>query len=113
MGPSGTRPSTLPRDNQIPTQSTDSIESIASAAGAPALHVELGGQMFQSKPAFGATELIGIVAAIIILLVVFGSVLAMGLPIMTALAGIGIGLALVKMISQVLSTPNFATSSPP
>ncbi len=97
------------RGNQIPTQSTDSIESIASAAGAPALHVELGGQMFQSKPAFGATELIGIVAAIIILLVVFGSVLAMGLPIMTALAGIGIGLALVEMISQVLSTPNFAT----
>jgi len=97
------------RGNQIPTQSTDSIQSISFGARAPGLHVELGGQMFQSKPAFGATELIGIVAAIIILLVVFGSVLAMGLPIMTALAGIGIGLALVEMISQVLSTPNFAT----
>ena len=89
------RPSTSARGNQITTQTTDTIESIASAAGR-ALRVELGGNMFQSKPAFGAAELIGIIAAIIILLVVFGSVLAMGLPIMTALAGIGIGLALSR-----------------
>ncbi|HEV2311325.1 MAG TPA: MMPL family transporter, partial [Acidimicrobiia bacterium] len=97
------------RDNQITTKTTDAIERVAFGARQGALHVELGGNMFQSKPALGATELIGIIAAIIILLVVFGSVLAMGLPIMTALAGIGIGLALVEMISQILSTPNFAT----
>ncbi len=71
--------------------------------------VELGGQIFQSRSGLGATTLIGIVAAIIILLVVFGSVLAMGLPIMTALFGVGIGLALVEMISQLLSTPSFAS----
>ena len=97
------------RDNQITTQTTDAIEHLASGARQSGLHVELGGNMFQSKPALGATELIGIIAAIIILLVVFGSVLAMGLPIMTALAGIGIGLAFAEMISQVLSTPNFTT----
>jgi putative drug exporter of the RND superfamily len=96
-------------DNQVATQTTDTIEHLAFAARQPALHVELGGQMFQSKPALGAAELIGIIAAIIILLVVFGSVLAMGLPIMTALAGIGIGLAFAEMISQILSTPNFTT----
>jgi RND superfamily putative drug exporter len=96
------------RGNQITTQTKDAVENLAVAARGNGLKVELGGQMFESKPALGATELIGIIAAIIILLVVFGSVLAMGLPIMTALFGIGIGLAFVEMISRVLSTPNFA-----
>src|SRR5439155_1431978 len=40
---------------------------------------------------------------------VFGSVLAMGLPIMTALFGIGIGLAFVNILSHVMSTPDFTT----
>ena len=97
------------RGNQIPTQTKDAAENLAFAARGPGVNVELGGQIFQSVPALGATELIGILAAIIILLVVFGSVLAMSLPIMTALFGIGIGLALVEMISRVVSTPNFAT----
>ena len=97
------------RDNDITSQTTDAIKQLAFGAREPALHVELGGGMFQSNPSLGAAELIGILAAIIILLVVFGSVLAMGLPIMTALFGIGLGLAFVEMISQILSTPNFAT----
>ena len=44
-----------------------------------------------------------------ILLLTFGSVLAMGLPIMIALFGIGTGLSLVVVISHVLSTPEFTT----
>jgi RND superfamily putative drug exporter len=95
--------------NQITSQTTNAVENRAVAARGDGVKVELGGQMFESAPALGATELIGIIAAIIILLVVFGSVLAMGLPIMTALFGIGIGLALVEMISHLVSTPNFAT----
>ena len=94
--------------NEIPAQTTDAVENRAVAARGNGLQVELGGQIFTSKPKLGAAELIGIIAAIIILLVVFGSVLAMGLPIMIALFGIGIGLAFVEMISHVLSTPSFA-----
>ena len=45
----------------------------------------------------------------VILLVVFGSVLAMGLPIMVALFGIGIGIALVEVFSHVVATPSFTT----
>ena len=51
----------------------------------------------QTKP---ASELIGILAAVIILLIAFGSLLAMGLPIMTALFGIGIGLAVVNLLAH-------------
>ena len=48
--------------------------------------------MFQELGGLGPAELIGILAAVVILLIAFGSVLAMGLPIVTALFGIGIGL---------------------
>jgi RND superfamily putative drug exporter len=97
------------RDNQISTTTSDAVQKLAVTARGNGVKVELGGQIFQSRSGLGATTLIGIVAAIIILLVVFGSVLAMGLPIMTALFGVGIGLALVEMISQLLSTPSFAS----
>ena len=59
----------------------------------------------QSQP---ASEVIGILAAVVILLIAFGSVLAMGMPIMTALFGIGIGLACVNLLARVLDVPSFA-----
>src|SRR3984893_18346176 len=97
------------RDRSITTQTVDGVRRLAQAARGNGLNVELGGRQFQAAAGLGATELIGIVAAIIILLLVFGSVLAMGLPIMTALFGIGIGLGFVELISHIVSTPDFAT----
>ena len=78
-----------------------------SKAEQPDLQIELGGSMFtdQTQP---ASEAIGILAAILILLLAFGSLLAMGLPIMTALFGIGIGLAIVTLLARVLDIPSFA-----
>jgi putative drug exporter of the RND superfamily len=97
------------RDADIATRTLDSVRNVAQAARGKGLQIELGGRMFQSGPGLGATELIGVVAAIIILLLVFGSVLAMGLPILIALFGIGIGLGFVELISHIVSTPDFAT----
>jgi RND superfamily putative drug exporter len=65
--------------------------------------------MFQQFGGIGPAELIGILAAIVILLVAFGSLLAMGLPILVALFGIGIGLGFVELLSHVIATPDFAT----
>ena len=59
----------------------------------------------QTQP---ASEVIGVFAAVFILLIAFGSLLAMGLPIMTALFGIGIGLAFVSILARVLDVPSFA-----
>ena len=69
--------------------------------------VELGGYMFtdQTQP---ASEAIGVLAAMFILLIAFGSLLAMGLPIMTALFGIGIGLAHRQPARPRLDVPSFA-----
>ena len=42
------------------------------------------------------------------MLLAFGSVVAMGLPVITALAGLGIGIALLELLTHVLTVPNFS-----
>lgn len=70
------------------------------------LQTELGGQVFaEFEPP--ESEVIGLAFAIVILILAFGSVLAMGLPIGTALAGIGIGAAVVTFLSHAMSMPDF------
>ncbi len=71
------------------------------------LRIEFGGSAFGDfKPP--SSELLGLAFAIVILILAFGSVLAMGLPIGVALFGIGIGSAVIALLSHVLTTPDFA-----
>jgi len=93
--------------NDVPVDVAAHMRDVVKQASSPALQVELGGSMFtdQSQP---ASEAIGILAAVFILLIAFGSVLAMGLPIMTALFGIGVGLALVTLLARFTDVPSFA-----
>ncbi|WP_169813714.1 MMPL family transporter [Nocardia pseudobrasiliensis] len=81
----------------------------AESFGDPNLQVELGGPPISAvvKPGPGASEGIGITAAIVIMLVAFGSVIAMGLPILTALMGIGAGFGVVALLSHLLIEPTF------
>ncbi len=53
------------------------------------------------------SELFGILAAIVVLLVAFGSLLAMGLPIITGLLGIMIASSLIAVLARFMSTPDF------
>ncbi len=71
------------------------------------LTIELGGFIFADfeEP---TAELLGLAFAIVILIVAFGSVLAMGLPIGVALFGIGLGSALTTLLSHVITIPEFA-----
>jgi RND superfamily putative drug exporter len=86
----------------------DEIKVLWRQIDVPGLQVELGGDIFAefSEP---ASEFIGIAAAIVILLIAFGSVLAMGLPIGTALFGIGCGVAVIGIFTRVLAVPEFTT----
>jgi RND superfamily putative drug exporter len=72
------------------------------------VEVLLGGQNFAAfeEP---SSEMLGIGFAIVILILAFGSVLAMGLPIGMALAGIGAGLALVTVASNFTEMPQFTS----
>ncbi len=71
------------------------------------LQVELGGQALGEfeEP---STEALGLAFAIVILVVAFGSVLAMGLPIGVALSGIFAGSVIVTILSNILEMPDFA-----
>jgi RND superfamily putative drug exporter len=95
--------------DNLNTVAADKVKSIATRATATGFGVALSGTMFQTRTPPGGTEIVGILAAMVILLIAFGSVLAMGLPILTALFGIGVGLAGVSLLANVFSMPTFAS----
>ena len=74
------------------------------------LQVELGGENFVGDSQTGS-EGIGFLAAMVILLIAFGSVLAMGIPLLTALFGIGTGIALVGLVVNVIDMPSFSSQA--
>ena len=77
---------------------------------APTVHglrTEIGGEAF-GKFKEPSSETLGIAFAVVILVVAFGSVLAMGLPIGVALAGIAAGSVIVTLLSHLLTMPDFA-----
>src|SRR5262245_29860347 len=92
------------QSNDVSVALSKAMRGIVKDANSSQLQVELGGFMFadQTQP---ASELIGVLAAVLILLIAFGSLLAMGLPIITALFGIGVGLAVVNLLARVLDVP--------
>ncbi len=94
--------------------SVDDAQSIIDAAAKPAqaagLEVETGGQLGQkvSKPATESSELIGIIAAMVILTFTFGTVTAMLLPIVGAILGLACTLAIIRLLSHVATVPTVA-----
>lgn len=77
--------------------------------GSP-LQLEMGGDLFFAfeQPETGVGEMIGIVAAVIILLVAFGSVIAMGLPIGMALFGLALGVSSMALLTYLIDIPSWA-----
>ncbi len=84
----------------------DQIKDLRKEVNVPGLEVELAGDIFASMEQ-SPSEAIGVLGAIVILLIAFGSLLAMGLPIVTALFGIGTGIALVELAARWIDMPNF------
>ncbi|MGH3242132.1 MAG: MMPL family transporter, partial [Spirillospora sp.] len=70
-------------------------DALREAAAAPGLRVEMSGDAVAS-PEGGAGELLGVAAAAIVLLVTLGSLVAAGLPLLTAIIGIVIGLSAIS-----------------
>jgi RND superfamily putative drug exporter len=94
-------------DKAATTATANRIEDLARPLRDSGVQVEFGGGWFQSGK-MPASEAVGLLAAVVILLIAFGSVVAMGLPIVTAVVGIVIALAGVGVIANVVSTPDFA-----
>jgi RND superfamily putative drug exporter len=97
--------------NLLPTSAVERVVRVARAAGRPGLQVELGGQAIESteQVGFGLSTAVGLLAAIVVLLLTFGSLTAMGMPIVTALFGLGTGLGVIALFTHVVDTPNFSS----
>jgi RND superfamily putative drug exporter len=97
--------------NLLPNNAVERVVDVARAAARPGLQVELGGQAIESsqRVGFGLSTAVGLLAAMIVLLLTFGSLTAMGLPIVTALFGLGTGLGAIALFTHVVDTPDFSS----
>ena len=94
--------------DQLTTTQFDDATRVTDNARRDGVNVELTGDLAQLAQQDPSSELIGIGVAIIVLLIAFGSVVAMGLPIVTALVGIFVGASVVGVLSAVMDVPEFS-----
>ncbi len=85
--------------------------AIGTGAAGDGLQIDLGGQPIEEARAEEEQDsslMIGLLAAVVILLITFGSVVAMGLPLISALFALGVGLSVVTLGTHVFDTAEFA-----
>jgi putative drug exporter of the RND superfamily len=99
------------RANDLPVSAIERVIATAKAARSPALEVELGGQAIaQTQGAsLGFATVVALLAALLVLLLTFGSLVAAGLPIVTALLGVGTAFGLIGLASQLIKMPPDST----
>jgi RND superfamily putative drug exporter len=99
------------RANELPKAAAERVVATARAAGSADLQVELGGRAIEQteQQSFGTASAIGMFAAIVVLLLTFGSLAAMGMPILTALVGLGTAFGFIGLLTHLLDTPDVAT----
>jgi RND superfamily putative drug exporter len=94
----------------VSTPVAKQLVSTAQSASGPNLQVAVAGQVAEAadKQSFGGTGL-GVILAGVVLLLVFGSVFAMLLPLLSALASLGTAIGVIGLLSHVLKMPVFST----
>lgn len=90
--------------NDLPKQAVSRVIETAQSARTPALEVELGGQAITQSASSGPGPLlaIGLAASALVLLVLFGSVTAMLMPLLTALVAVGAGFSVNALLTHVM-----------
>ena len=99
------------RANDLSKATIQKVVDTARAAGSPALQVELGGFAIQrtEQQSFGVASVVGLAAAVIVLLLTFGSLIAMGMPILTAVVGLGTAFGVIGLVTHLIDMPDVAT----
>jgi len=96
--------------NQLPTKAGAPLLADVKAVHLPGLEVAAGGQVVENAEGFSvgpATE-VGVIAALFILLITFGSLAAAGMPLITAGLGLITGVALIGLATRVTNMSNVA-----
>ncbi len=93
----------------IDRSSVDALLDVRKEYSRDGLQVEAGGEVSRAaeREPPGSSELIGLAAAVVILLIAFGSVVAMGLPVVTALIALIAGFMLIGVGARFFNLPQF------
>ena len=95
----------------MPKADSTQLIDLASAASKDGFQVSLGGQSIeQAQQGSIGSEGIGLAAAILILLIMFGSVVAAGLPVVVAISGLAVSSMLTGLVAAVMPVPDWSTS---
>ena len=96
---------------ELSNDEADDLVDIATAKENGELEVAVGGYLGQqvSTPSTDSSEAVGLTVAAIVLVLTFGSLIAMGMPILTALIGLLFGMGTITLLSNVLT---ISTTSP-
>ncbi|MFJ8936867.1 MMPL family transporter [Streptomyces sp. NPDC102365] len=96
--------------NGVPKALVEDVVDTAQGAERAGLQVELGGQAITrtQEPPTGIAEMTGILAAAVVLFLAFGSLFAMLLPLVVAIAALGTGLMATSLLSHVTDVPEVA-----
>ncbi|MFF9524423.1 MMPL family transporter [Streptomyces achromogenes] len=87
---------------ELEDSTRDDLKEAAQHARDAGLTVEIGGDALNATPETGSSEIIGIAIAAVVLVITFGSLLAAGLPLLTAIIGVGIGVASITALASAL-----------
>ncbi|MFJ5547782.1 MMPL family transporter [Streptomyces sp. NPDC093225] len=87
---------------ELTDETREALKGSGKAAQAAGLKVEIGGDALMAVPESGPGEVVGVVIAGIVLVITFGSLVAAGLPLLTALLGVGIGVSSITALANVL-----------
>ncbi|MGW7542260.1 MMPL family transporter [Streptomyces sp. NPDC054770] len=87
---------------ELEDSSRDALKAAAQDARDAGLTVEVGGDALTSTPETGSSEVIGIAIAAVVLVITFGSLLAAGFPLLTAIIGVGIGVSTITALASAL-----------
>ncbi|HEX3737936.1 MAG TPA: MMPL family transporter [Solirubrobacterales bacterium] len=86
----------------------DAAKPFEAAGGNASIGGYVGSQL--SKPSTEKSEVVGLVAAVIILLFAFGTATAMMLPIVSAIIGLACALSIIRLLEHVLQVPGVAAT---
>ncbi|RPK63601.1 Membrane protein YdfJ [Streptomyces sp. ADI96-02] len=87
---------------ELTKKTTDALKDAAEDAQNSGMKVEVGGDALQVMPQTGTAEVIGVAIAAVVLFITFGSLVAAGLSLLTAIVGVAIGVATITALANVL-----------
>jgi RND superfamily putative drug exporter len=93
--------------DELTPAATDGLTAALESARAAGLTAEAGGNAVDGgAPELGNAEIIGVIVAALVLLITFGSMVAAGLPLLTAVLGVVIGFSGIALVSAVVDMPS-------